>query len=345
MIYNYSYLPIKAVSYGQNSIFRLNDFIKESGASSAIVVTSSSVSKTRFYKSILKNISVKHSEYNEITQHAPIEKINEVVDLIKKTKAGLIISVGGGSVIDSAKAAKHFSKKKNLVHIAIPTTLSAAEFSHIAGYTENHTKMGIRDRNITPQYVILDPTGAEETPEWLWRSSGVRALDHAVETLISDGIGEIGTTFAIMAIKKLFNNLTRQSEQNFMECQLAAWYSYFDVYDAQMGLSHRIGKVIGAKYGIPHGITSCITLPTVMRYYAKKRWRELSLISMELRGTGKESPETAMLSADMIEYFIENLGFSQKLADFGVTVEEIPSIMSDLKETSSEVRELIRRLM
>ncbi|QRF74930.1 L-1,2-propanediol oxidoreductase [Thermoplasmatales archaeon] len=345
MIYNYSYLPIRSVSYGQNSRFRLNDFIKESGASSAIVVTSSSVSKTRFYKSILKNITVKHSEYSEITQHAPIEKINEVTDLIKKTKAGVIISVGGGSVIDSAKAAKYFSKRKNLVHIAIPTTLSAAEFSHIAGYTENHTKMGIRDRNITPQYVILDPTGPEETPEWLWRSSGVRALDHAVETLISDGIGEIGTTFAIMAIKKLFNNLTRQNEQNFMECQLAAWYSYFDVYDAQMGLSHRIGKVIGAKYGIPHGITSCITLPTVMRYYAKKRWRELSLISMELRGTGKESPETAMLSADMIEYFIENLGFSQKLADFGVTVEEIPSIMSDLKETSSEVRELIRSLM
>ena len=345
MIHNYNYLPFRSVSYGKDSIFRIGDYVKESHGSSAVIVTSASVSKTRFYSSILKKINVKKAEYNGITQHAPLDGINEVVDLIRKTKADVIISVGGGSVIDSAKAAKYLSKKKNLVHIAIPTTLSASEFSHIAGYTEKHMKKGIRDRSLTPQYVILDPTGPEETPEWLWRSSGVRALDHAVETLISDGIGEIGTTFALLAIQKLFKNLTGKSEVNFLECQLAAWYSYFDVYDASMGLSHRIGKILGAKYNIPHGITSCITLPTVMRYYAKKRWRELSLISMELRGTGRESPETAMLSADMVEYFIKNLGFSQKLADFGVTIEELPSIMSDLKEDSDEVRELIKSLM
>jgi alcohol dehydrogenase class IV len=345
MIHNYNYLPTRSVSYGKDSIFRIGDYIKESHGTNAIIVSSASVSKTRFYSSVLKKVNIKKVEYNEITQHAPLERINEVVNLIKKTKADVIISVGGGSVIDSSKAAKYLSKKKNMVHIAIPTTLSASEFSHIAGYTEEHMKKGIRDRSLTPQYVILDPTGPEETPEWLWRSSGVRALDHAVETLISDGIGEIGITFALMAIRKLFKNLTGKSEVDFLECQLAAWYSYFDVYDASMGLSHRIGKVLGAKYNIPHGITSCITLPTVMRYYAKKRWRELSLISMELRGTGRESPETAMLSADMVEYFIKNLGFSQKLADFGVTIEEVPSIMSDLDENSDEVRNLIKSLM
>ena len=345
MIHNYNYLPTRSVSYGKDSIFRIGDYIKESHGTNAIIVSSASVSKTRFYSSVLKKVNIKKVEYNEITQHAPLERINEVVNLIKKTKADVIISVGGGSVIDSSKAAKYLSKKKNMVHIAIPTTLSASEFSHIAGYTEEHVKKGIRDRSLTPQYVILDPTGPEETPEWLWRSSGVRALDHAVETLISDGIGEIGITFALMAIRKLFKNLTGKSEVDFLECQLAAWYSYFDVYDASMGLSHRIGKVLGAKYNIPHGITSCITLPTVMRYYAKKRWRELSLISMELRGTGRESPETAMLSADMVEYFIKNLGFSQKLADFGVTIEEVPSIMSDLDENSDEVRNLIKSLM
>ena len=345
MIHNYNYLPTRSVSYGKDSIFRIGDYIKESHGTNAIIVSSASVSKTRFYSSVLKKVNIKKVEYDEITQHAPLERINEVVNLIKKTKADVIISVGGGSVIDSSKAAKYLSKKKNMVHIAIPTTLSASEFSHIAGYTEEHVKKGIRDRSLTPQYVILDPTGPEETPEWLWRSSGVRALDHAVETLISDGIGEIGITFALMAIRKLFKNLTGKSEVDFLECQLAAWYSYFDVYDASMGLSHRIGKVLGAKYNIPHGITSCITLPTVMRYYAKKRWRELSLISMELRGTGRESPETAMLSADMVEYFIKNLGFSQKLADFGVTIEEVPSIMSDLDENSDEVRNLIKSLM
>ncbi|MCL5679359.1 MAG: iron-containing alcohol dehydrogenase [Candidatus Thermoplasmatota archaeon] len=345
MIHNYTYLPIRSVSYGKDSIFRIGDYIKESNGTSAVIVSSASVSKTRFYSSVLKKVSIKNAEYTEITQHAPLEKINEVVDLIRKTKADVIISVGGGSVIDSAKAAKYLAKKKNMAHIAIPTTLSASEFSHIAGYTEEHMKKGIRDKSLAPQYVILDPTGPEETPDWLWRSSGVRALDHAVETLISDGIGEIGTTFALMAISKLFKNLTGMSEVNFLECQLAAWYSYFDVYDASMGLSHRIGKVIGAKYNIPHGITSCITLPTVMRYYAKKRWRELSLISMEIRGTGRESPETAMLSADMVEYFIKNLGFSQKLADFGVTIEELPSILSDLGENSDEVRDLIKSLM
>jgi alcohol dehydrogenase class IV len=345
MIYTYSYLPIRSVAYGKDSILKINDFIKEAGVSRALVVTSPSVSKTRFYASVLRQVNVPFSEYRDMTQHSPKEKINKVVEMLKRTSADLIVSVGGGSVIDSSKAAKHFSKKRELVHIAIPTTLSAAEFSHIAGYTQNNSKKGIREKYLTPQYVILDPTGPEETPEWLWRSTGIRALDHAVETMISEKIGEIAITFSLIAIKKLFENLSGKSEQNFMECQLASWYSYFDVYDASMGLSHRIGKAVGARYKIPHGITSCITLPAVMRYYARAKWRELSLISINLRGQGKESVETAMLSADMVEYFIKGLGFNNKLSDYGVTEEELPTIMTDLKDDNPEVRKLIRSLM
>lgn len=345
MIYTYSYLPIRAVAYGKESIFKLSDFVKESGVSNALIVTSSSVSKTRFYASVLRKLGIRFTEYREMTQHTPRDKVDAVVALLKKSKADVIVSVGGGSVIDSAKAAKYFSKNKDLIHIAIPTTLSAAEFSHIAGYTQDNSKKGIRDKTLTPQYIILDPTAPEETPEWLWRSTGVRALDHAVETLISEKISEIAITFALIAIKKLFENLKGKSEQNFMECQLAAWYSYFNVFDVSMGLSHKIGKVIGAKYRIPHGITSCITLPTVMRYYARSRWRELSLISINLRGMGKESPETAMLSADLIEYFIKGLGFSQKLLDFGVTTEELSTIMTELNEDNPEVRKMIKSLM
>src|SRR5207249_7375239 len=98
--------------------------------------------------------------------------------------------LGGGSPIDSTKIivrelSRDFSKPA-LPHIAIPTTLSAAEFSHTAGMTDENQKrmMGVRDPRMVPRLVFLDPQLTIPTPKWLWSSTGIRSLDHAVESII-----------------------------------------------------------------------------------------------------------------------------------------------------------------
>lgn len=145
--------------------------------------------------------------FSEIAQHSPIASIERALDAVDNAGATALLGFGGGSVIDAGKAMSYFSNQRNgryLPQIALPTTLSAAEFSIIAGYSnEEGTKVGVIDREISPkvcfftqlllrssalttgrQLVVLDPRLSLDTPERLWTSAGLRAVDHSVENMI-----------------------------------------------------------------------------------------------------------------------------------------------------------------
>ena len=127
--------------------------------------------------------------FSEIKQHAPTSGITRATSAIEGAKADSLISLGGGSPIDSTKIiVKQMSKDFQLPampHIAIPTTLSAADFSHVAGMTDEkqNRKTGFRDLRMVPRVIFLDPQLTLYTPVWLWASSGIRSLDHAVEAV------------------------------------------------------------------------------------------------------------------------------------------------------------------
>ena len=340
----FNYLPIRKVFYGENAAGKINEIVKEIGSVKPLVVSSHSVSKTEFYRNLVAGLETEFAEFKEVTQHSPLEEIEHATELYRNMNCDSIISIGGGSVIDSSKLIRHYFAPE-AVQIAVPTTLSAAEFSHIAGYTIGGEKNGIRDKSITPQYVILDPAAAEETPEQLWRSTGIRALDHAVETLISPEVGEMAEIMALEAIKKLIQNLPGNDSGSRVQCQMAAWYSYFQVHDASMGLSHNIGKVIGARWEIPHGITSCITLPRVMEYYAGTMPEKMALISSHMGVRGDTELELAMKSADIVGEFIDRLGLKRSLSYYGIKEEDIGCIISRLKGDKEGARDLLMEML
>jgi len=341
MIFNY--LPIKTVYYGPDSTRSLSGLLDEIRPSRIMLMTNHSVSLTNFYQNLLANLNFPVTEFKEVTQHSPMEEVEHAVELIRNNSCDLIISIGGGSVIDAAKTARYYYK--SMEQIAIPTTLSAAEFSHIAGYTIGDEKTGVRNRALTPQYIFLDPKATTETPEDLWRSTGIRALDHSIETIISNEGSEIARIFAVKAIRLLFGNLALKSEFSRFQCQLAAWYSYFEVYDAPMGLSHNIGKIIGAKWNIPHGMTSCITLPSVLRYYAKTNPEALAAISRELGYEGRDVNELAMSFYRYVEHFINGMGLTRTLTDYGITENDFDYILSKLRTSDSETRSLLASML
>lgn len=336
----FNYLPIERVYHGIDSTKELPALLKELKVKKALVVTSKSVSKTKFYKQFLKMLPITYSEFTEITQHSPMEEIEHATESFRNHHCDVIISIGGGSVIDAAKVVKYYYNI-NTKHIAIPTTLSAAEYSHIAGYTIGGEKTGIRDKLITPNYVFIEPRAAMETPNKLWYSSGIRALDHAIETLVSNRDSDIATYFSANAVKKLLNNLRFLSLETRYECLLASWYSYFEVFDAPMGLSHNIGKVIGAKWEIPHGITSCITLPEVMKMYATDCPEVLCGLSSLLGFTPGNQKDTAMRLARYVEDFIHSLGLTARLTDYGITEQDIDYIIGKLKGDPEKIRTLL----
>lgn len=317
-------LPQEKVIYGKGSLKRLPDEVSRLDCDRAIIITGRSLAtSTPVIGNVQAILGAGHAgTFSGVRQHAPESGIHEAVRQAKKFQADVLISVGGGSPIDATKAvARALALERNgdyLPHIAIPTTLSAAEYSHVAGYKDEEVqeKTGFAESRATPRIVILEPEITVHTPMWLWLSSGIRALDHAVETLYSQGYHPVSDVLALQAIADLFEYLPRCKREPHdlvprQGCQLAAWMSYFSPASvgAHRGLSHTIGKRIGASYNVPHGVTSCILLAHVMRYQVHEHAARLAPVAHRLGLVDEKSPvrEAALAAAEAVDNLVKEL--------------------------------------
>lgn len=337
----YSYLPIERVHFGQGSIGRLSDELNRLGSKRPFLVTGKTIAeKTDLCQKVEDSSGRKLAGvFSGIRQHAPQSGILEATRQAKLAGADAVISLGGGSPIDAAKiVVKELSEdfaRPALPHLAIPTTLSAAEFSHAAGMTDevSRRKVGFRDPRLVPRVVFLDPEVTVPTPGWLWGASGVRSLDHAVEAVCSPRRQPFVDVLALEAIRLLFQNLKESAihPSDFgrrLSCQMAAWMSFAGVFSVGTGLSHAIGRTIGATWNIPHGITSCLTLAEVMKLEASGSPERLILIAeAEGRKLGSLDEKQAALEASVgVRGLVRSLGLSKRLRDYGLTRDDLPRI-------------------
>ena len=159
--------------------------------SKAFIITGTSLAnKTSLVKQVEEHLGSKHAAtYSKIGQHAPIKQLDEATEMVLKDEnIDTIISIGGGSPIDSAKAISYRLNEKKpgkfLYHITIPTTLSAAECTMGAGYTnENGMKTGVAHAELAVHVILYDSKFMLETPPWLLMSTAMRSMDHAMELM------------------------------------------------------------------------------------------------------------------------------------------------------------------
>ncbi|CAF0964216.1 unnamed protein product [Didymodactylos carnosus] len=258
--------------------------MKSLNGSKAYIITGHSLkTKTPVVSQIETILGSSHvGTLSSIGQHAPVKGIINGMKAVEESGADILISIGGGSPIDSAKAIIYRLNEKNpdvwLPHIAIPTTLSAAECTSIAGYTtEDDRKTAVQNPHLSPSAIIYDAELGKYTPQKLWLSSGLRALDHAIESLYHPEAVDIPTKrLALEAIRDLFNYLPKSKEapedlKIISHLQTAAFASLGTLgqVSSGIGLSHSLGYALGSSYGIPHGITSCLTLSSVIELKSK----------------------------------------------------------------------------
>src|SRR6266567_6413305 len=194
-------------------------------------------------------------------------------------------------------------------------------------------KTGFRDVRMVPRLIFLDPELTVPTPGWLWASTGIRSLDHAVEAVCSPLHQPYVDVLALEAIRLLFENLKRSIQEPIdvrfrLACQIAAWMSDAGALSVGTGMSHAIGRVIGATWNIPHGITSCLTLAEVMKHQARKHPDRLALIA-EAEGQnpkGLSEGKQALYAAERVEDLVKELGLFKRLGDYGIKREDLPSI-------------------
>src|ERR1700704_1202727 len=269
---DFIYSNPRSIHWGAGSLSQLESELARLSGERPVLVT------TRSLLSSLDRLSMKPVATAVIAQHAPMSQIDAGVEEASSARADAVVSFGGGSVIDGGKILSVRLANgggRGLPHIAIPTTLSVAELAAGAGFTnEAGDKAGMRDPRLLLETVIYDAELTLATPMELWLSTGIRALDHAVEGFLADGEHPFNDVMALEAIRRLFETLPRAKgapgELDVRtENQLAAWFSFTLPGASASGLSHTMGKQIGARHGIPPGVTSCLLLPHVMRYLGK----------------------------------------------------------------------------
>ena len=284
--------------------------------------------------------------FDKMPPHTPRAAVISATDQARAAQADLIVTLGGGSITDGAKAvqlclandirtpeamdavrAPHPVKPPTVAQISVPTTLSAGEFSHISGVTDERTKVKelFRHADIVPRAVVLDPAVTRHTPQWLWLSTGIRAVDHCVEGICSSEATPYGDASALHGLSLLARGLPKvkanpQDLEARLDCQLGSWLSMAPlVAGVPMGASHGIGYVLGAVFDIPHGHTSCIMLPSVMRWNKSANGPRQALVAAAMG-------QPAADAGDVLDAFIRSLGMPRSLHEVKVGREHFERI-------------------
>ena len=220
--------------------------------------------------------------------------------------------------------------------VSIPTTLSAGEFNTGGGNVLDDLaahKIRVRHPSLYAHLIVLDPEMTVGTPDWLWLSTGVKALDHCIERLYSRGNQPAIDAPVVAAAELLFNYLPRSGEAHQdldarLQCLIAAWLSMMGAPNFATGLSHALGHVIGVKYAVGHGYTSCVTQPYVMAYNRPVSAHKQALLAraagVDTRGMSDEA--AAVAAARAVDDFILGMGMPHRIRELEVPHEDLPAI-------------------
>ena len=293
--------------------------------------------------------------YDGIAPHGPRTDVLKAIEAARAIETDLIITVGGGSVTDAGKVIalglKHgFTtfedfegyyvyvnddgdtvvpdfEAPDIRVICCPTTLSGGEFNTMGGVTDDkeNKKQGYTHRMMAPVAIVLDPALTVHTPEWLWTSTGVRSVDHALEALGSlqsnyfcDGVAESALRFlsnGLPAVKADPSDLDAR-----LRCQVGAWQSMIPIIGGvPMGASHAIGHVLGGTADVPHGYCSCVMAPAVLAFNKSVNGDRQARISESFGRAGEDA-------STIVDEFIRGLGMPRSLGEVNVTDDQLEII-------------------
>jgi alcohol dehydrogenase class IV len=315
--------------------------------------------------------------HDDMPAHSPRESVVACANAARASGADLLVTIGGGSVTDGGKAVticlEHgiedidgLEPFRSVVEggqrripdfrpprvrqVAVPTTLSAGEFNARAGVTDTRVrlKQSFINRGIVPETVILDPAVTVHTPAWLWLSSGVRAVDHAVETYLSIDANDYTDGTALQALRTLGAGLPAVKRdaadlEARLRCMMGAWLSMVGIVSGtRLGASHAIGHILGGSANVPHGHTSCVMLPYVLDYNVPVNGARQRDVAAALdHGWGRVTPVTRHVqqeektrhlsdappaAAGVLDAFIRELGMPRTLREVKIVESDLPRL-------------------
>lgn len=341
------------VVHGKPATEAVRAEIERIGAKRVLLLTTRSLTNGRLIRDVTSALGDRCvGRFAAIHAHSPREAVIAGAALARDVEADHLLAVGGGSVTDATKtmllalwrgvrdvdtlstlAPKRGTGPLALLDsdrmrmTAVPTTLSAAEFTNSAGITDiqRKVKLSFAHPRMAPIAAILDPAATLETPMELMLSTGMRAMDHAVERWCSIRPHPLGDGLALQAMAMLADNLpaikTRPDDlEPRLNCQLAAWLTQVSATPGvPNGASHGIGYILGGYAGVPHGITSCISLGATLEWNEPVNAERQRVVAEKLGRPGARP-------CDVIRDFVRSLGLPTRLGDVGIGADRIPEL-------------------
>jgi maleylacetate reductase len=341
------------VGYGRPAAQVLKELAATSGLRRLMLVTTRSLAQglaAQLAKD-LEGLCV--GVFSGVGAHSPREAVVTGAEAARRSQADLLVALGGGSVIDAAKVmqlclwagigrpeeldryrAGRGEDRVNVAAIppgvrmvAVPTTLSAAEFTPFAGVTDTarRVKEGYTHPLLAPRAVILDPAMTLSTPPGLWFSTGLKAVDHAVEQLCNPQRAPYADALAAEGLKRLAAGLPASKAdpadlEARQDCQFGMWLAISGAGAGRgMGASHAIGHTLGGSYGVPHGITSCVVLPAVLKWNEAAGAERQALVA-ELMGAD------GLSASEAVKRLAGSLGLPTTLKSVGVMPDAFAAI-------------------
>ena len=356
-------VPTRIV-FGNGKIDSLKDEIQKLGGKRVLVLSGRTVAeKTDAVRRINDGLGdMSAGVYSGLTQRAPLSTAVEAANLALASGADTLVGVGGSTISDAARMIavlmaegittveqlRQLGEEQDMLlspnldgkvlplQVAVPTTLSAGEFNMGGGNVLDDQaghKIRVRHPRLYADLIMLDSVMTEGTPDWLWLSTGVKALDHCIERLYTTGNQPAIDAPILAAAEMLFTHLpgSRESDgdpEARLQCLVAAWMSMMGSPNFATGLSHAIGHILGVKYSVGHGYTSCVTQPYVMEFNRPGSATKQALLArsagIDTRGMSDEAAAEA--AARAVDDFVLGMGMPHRIRELEIPESDLPEI-------------------
>jgi len=330
--------------------------IKRLGLNKAFVATDKDLLKFGVADKVLKVLEgagIPYVVFSEIKPNPTVSNVNAGVKAFAESGADFILAIGGGSSIDTSKAIGIITnnpefadvvslegvaptEKKSVPIIALPTTAgTAAEvtINYVITDEVNEKKMVCVDPNDIPAIAIVDAELMYTLPKSLTASTGLDALTHAIEGLITKGAWEMSDMFEIKAIEMIARYLeTAVNEPNNAEARngmaVAQYIAGMAFSNVGLGVVHGMAHPLGAIFDVPHGVANALLLPTIMEFNAPAALDKYVDIAkaMNVYKDGMTKEEAADAACDAVRQLSIRVGIPQHLSEIGIKEEDLPKL-------------------
>lgn len=372
--------------FGPGARKELPEAIKRLGKSKVLIVTDKGLLQfgvAKMVTDVLDETGIEYEIFSDVKPNPTVSNVKAGINAFKNAEADILVAIGGGSSIDTAKAIgivianPEFSdivslegcaptQNKSVPIIALPTTAgTAAEttINYVIIDEEKQKKMVCVDPNDIPAVAIIDAELMYSLPKSLTAATGMDALTHAIEGYITQGAWELSDMFEIEAIRMISRYLPvavedPQNPEGRNGMAVAQYVAGMAFSNVGLGLVHGMAHPLGALFDIPHGVANAVLLPTVMEFnmpYCIAKYRKIAE-AMGVDTSSMNDNEAAQAACDAVKQLSQKVGIPATLTELGIKAENIPALteqaLNDVctpgnprQVTAEEVERIYRSLL